>query len=129
VNGYTGALLNRKPNFNPANGSGASSPFRLNPQAATADQDRDYTAEQSFPCWSAGSFPKIYGHFRVPPAEEGTAGTQGLAARYFDENTVTAHGTMHNTSLRDNSFGTTFGPSTPGAINLISGQTNEAFPQ
>jgi phospholipase C len=27
-------------------------------------------------------------------------------------------------SMSDNSFGTNFGPSTPGAINLISGQTN-----
>ena len=26
--------------------------------------------------------------------------------------------------MNDNSYGTTFGPSTPGAINLISGQTN-----
>jgi phospholipase C len=28
-----------------------------------------------------------------------------------------------NFSLNDNSFGSTFGPSTPGAINLVSGQT------
>jgi len=27
-------------------------------------------------------------------------------------------------ALSDNSFGSTFGPSTPGAINLVSGQTN-----
>ena len=26
--------------------------------------------------------------------------------------------------MSDNSFGTTFGPSTPGALNLISGQTH-----
>ena len=26
--------------------------------------------------------------------------------------------------MSDNSYDTTFGPSTPGAINLISGQTN-----
>src|SRR5262249_55005078 len=30
--------------------------------------------------------------------------------------------------MNDNSFGTTFGPSTPGALNLISGQTNGATP-
>jgi phospholipase C len=29
-----------------------------------------------------------------------------------------------NFAMSDNSYGTTFGPSTPGAINLISGQTN-----
>ena len=26
--------------------------------------------------------------------------------------------------MSDNSYGSTFGPSTPGAINLVSGQTN-----
>ena len=31
-------------------------------------------------------------------------------------------------SLKDNSYGTTFGPSTPGALNLISGQTHGAQP-
>jgi len=30
--------------------------------------------------------------------------------------------------MNDNFFGTTFGPSTPGHINLISGQTNGASP-
>ncbi len=30
--------------------------------------------------------------------------------------------------MSDNSFGTTFGPSTPGAINLVSGQTHGAVP-
>jgi phospholipase C len=32
------------------------------------------------------------------------------------------------TRLSDNSFGTTFGPSTVGAVNLVSGQTNGAAP-
>ena len=31
-------------------------------------------------------------------------------------------------SLSDNFFGSTFGPSTPGAINLVSGQTHGAIP-
>jgi phospholipase C len=44
---------------------------------------------------------------------------------YFDGNTVTAlwNYAQHFT-LNDNSYSTQFGPSTPGAINLISGQTN-----
>src|SRR5882762_2191264 len=47
VNGYTNALLNFNPNLNPANGTGASNPFRLDrSQAVTADQDHDYTTEQ-----------------------------------------------------------------------------------
>ena len=44
---------------------------------------------------------------------------------YYDGNTVTAlwNYAQHYT-LNDNSYSTQFGPSTPGAINLISGQTN-----
>jgi len=44
---------------------------------------------------------------------------------YFDGNTVTAlWNYAQHFSMSDNSFGSTFGPSTPGAINLVSGQTN-----
>lgn len=48
---------------------------------------------------------------------------------YFDGNTVTAlWNYAQHYSLNDNFFGTTFGPSTPGHINLISGQTHGATP-
>jgi phospholipase C len=44
---------------------------------------------------------------------------------YFDGNTVTAEWNYaQNFAMSDNSYGTTFGPSTPGLINLVSGQTN-----
>jgi phospholipase C len=44
---------------------------------------------------------------------------------YFDGNTVTAlWNYAQNFAMSDNSYSTTFGPSTPGALNLISGQTN-----
>jgi phospholipase C len=48
---------------------------------------------------------------------------------YYDGNSVTAlwHYAKHF-AMSDNFFGTTFGPSTVGAINLISGQTNGASP-
>src|ERR1700739_464959 len=47
VNGYTPALLTNNPNLNPANGAGATNPFRLDrSQAVTADQNHGYTAEQ-----------------------------------------------------------------------------------
>ena len=43
---------------------------------------------------------------------------------YYDGNTVTAlWNYAQHYSLNDNSFGTQFGPSTPGALNLISGTT------
>jgi phospholipase C len=48
VNGFNPALLNNNPNLNPANGAGATNPFRLDrSQAWTADQDHDYGPEQA----------------------------------------------------------------------------------
>ena len=44
---------------------------------------------------------------------------------YYDGNTVTAlWNYAQHFAMSDNSYSTTFGPSTPGAINLVSGQTN-----
>ncbi len=44
---------------------------------------------------------------------------------YFDGNTVTAlWNYAQHFAMSDNSYGTTFGPSTPGVLNLVSGQTN-----
>jgi phospholipase C len=44
---------------------------------------------------------------------------------YYDGNTVTAiWNYAQHFAMNDNSFGTTFGPSTPGVLNLVSGQTN-----
>ena len=66
------------------------------------------------------------------PLYTGTAGTggtgafntKGLVMGYYDGNTVTAlWNYAQHYAMSDNSFSTTFGPSTPGAINLISGQT------
>ena len=43
---------------------------------------------------------------------------------YYDGNTVTAlWNYAQHFAMSDNSFGTTFGPSTPGALNLVAGQT------
>ena len=51
----------------------------------------------------------------------GPASTMG----YYDGNTVTAMWNYaQNFAMSDNSYSTTFGPSTPGVINLVSGQTN-----
>ena len=44
---------------------------------------------------------------------------------YYDGNTVTGlWNYAQNYSMSDNSFSTVFGPSTPGALNLVSGQTH-----
>ncbi len=51
----------------------------------------------------------------------------GLVMGYFDGNTVTAMWNYaQNYALNDNFYGTTFGPSTPGVMNLISGNTHPA---
>jgi len=129
VNGLTPGLLTNNPNFlNATNGAGAANPFRLDrSQNFTADQDHDYTAEQS--ATDAGlmdAFPAFTGSAGPPPnPPPGTVDTTGLVMGYFDGNTVTAlWNYAQHFALNDNAYGTTFGPSSPGAINLVSGQTN-----
>jgi phospholipase C len=131
VNGLFGAFLTANPNLNPVNGIGASNAFRLSPaQAATKDQDHDYTPEQlAFHAGLMDLFPEWTGTAGPPPAAPPAAvNTKGLTMGYYDGNTVTALWNYAQFfAMNDNSFGTTFGPSTPGAINLISGQTNGAI--
>ena len=130
VNGFTNALLNFNPNLNPANGSGATNPFRLDrSQAATADQDHDYTPEQmAFDMGAMDLFPNSVGEPGPPPAGGGIYDTGGLTMGYFDGNTVTAlWNYAQYFAMSDNSYGSTFGPSTVGVLNLVSGQTNGAI--
>jgi phospholipase C len=131
VNGLSGGLLTANPNLNPLNGTGATNPFRLDrSQAATNDQDHDYTDEQSaFDAGLMDLFPAKVGTAGPPPsAPPAAVTTKGLVMGYYDGNTVTAiWNYAQHFAMNDNSFGTTFGPSTPGAINLISGQTNGAI--
>jgi len=129
VNGYTAALLTNNPNFlNPNNATGAANPFRLDrTQAFTADQDHDYTAEESaFDTGLMDAFPPNTGTAGPPPnPPPGTVTTTGLVMGYYDGNTVTAlWNYAQHFAMSDDSFGTTFGPSTPGVLNLVSGQTN-----
>ena len=126
VNGFTSALLNSNPNFlnSAGNGAGAMNPFRLDrSEAATADQDHNYTPEQeAFHAGLMDSFPEYTGTPGPPPAGQTN---NGLVMGYYDGNTVTAlWNYAQRYAMNDNSFDTTFGPSSPGAINLISGQTN-----
>ena len=61
----------------------------------------------------------------MPASAAATDGSTVMG--YYDGNTVTAlWNYAQHFAMSDNSFGTTFGPSTPGAINLISGQTHGA---
>lgn len=129
VEGLHGPLLTHNPNsLNPENGAGRMNPFRLDrSQAATADQNHAYRAEQlAFHQGLMDLFPKSVGRGAKPPdAPPGPLGTTGLTLGYYDGNTVTAlWNYAQHFAMSDNSYGTNFGPSTPGAINLVSGQTN-----
>jgi phospholipase C len=127
VNGYTNALLTNNPNLNPANGAGATNPFRLDPsQAVTADQNHDYTPEQqAFDAGALDLFPAYVGSAGPPPSGIPIVSTPGLNLGYYDGNTVTAlWNYAQNFAMDDNSYSSTFGPSTVGAINMFSGQTN-----
>jgi len=128
VNGLSGGLLTLNPNLNTANGTGATNPFRLDrSQAATQDMDHDYTAEQmAFDAGIMDLFPANTGTAGPPPNPPPSAvTTTGEVMGYYDGNTVTAlWNYAQYYAMNDNSYDTNFGPSTPGAINLVSGQTN-----
>ncbi|HEY7306653.1 MAG TPA: alkaline phosphatase family protein [Bryobacteraceae bacterium] len=131
VNGLSGGLLTNNPNkVNTDNGDGAVNPFRLDrSQAVTADQNHAYLPEQQAAHNGLMDlFPKFVGTAGPPPAPltgQSVTNTNGLTMGYYDGNTVTAlWNYAQHFAMNDNSYGTTFGPSTPGAINLISGQTN-----
>jgi phospholipase C len=129
VNGLSGALLTNNPNAlnTQVNGAGATNPFRLDrSEAATADQDHDYTPEQvAFDHGLMDAFPASVGTAGPPPTGTPIALTTGLTMGYYDGNTVTAiWNYAQRYAMSDNSFDTNFGPSTDGAVNLISGQLN-----
>jgi len=131
VEGLTGNLLTANPNFlNAANGAGRANPFRLRrDQAATADQDHSYQPEQmAFDGGKMDLFPKSVGTPdgpKVPGEKAGIPSTTGLTMGYFDGNTVTAYWNYaQHFAMSDHHFDVEFGPSTLGAINLASGQTN-----
>lgn len=122
----TANLLTRNPNFtNTANGTDAAEPFRLDrSQAATADQNHAYTAEQqAYDGGKADLFPKYTG--AATPGGVGAFGTKGQVMGYFDGNTVGAMWNYaQNFAMSDDAYTDTYGPSTPGALEAVSGQTN-----
>ena len=70
-------------------------------------------------------FPHSVGAADSPSQGSGAAATTGLTMAYYDGNTVTAlWNYAQHYAMSDRFFGTTFGPSTLGALNLVSGQTN-----
>lgn len=129
VNGFNPSLFaaNNPTVVNTANGSGAYAPFRLDrSQAATADQDHNYTAEQiAYHAGLVDLYPSATGTAGPPPSGMPQDSTTGLVMGYYDGNTVTGlWNYAQHFAMSDNSYGTNFGPSTDGAINLIAGQLN-----
>ncbi len=129
--GPTGPLMTDNPN--------ASNPVLLSrADAMTCDQDHGYAAEQQ--AVDHGAMDGVVaatghgvslGQCLSGLTTNGTpeplpAGAAGNAAvmDYYDGNTVTAlwNYAQHFT-LADNGYGTTYGPSTPGALNVTSANT------
>ena len=111
--GLNQQLLTRNPNL--------ANPQRLGrSDALTCDMDHNYLDEQK--AADGGQMDQFIQHTQGKNC--GTVTTMD----YFDGNTVTAiWNYAQRFAMSDNSFGTTYGPSTPGAINLISGQTHGAI--
>jgi phospholipase C len=122
----TAHLLHNNPNFtNTANGDDAAEPFRIDrTQANTATQNHAYTAEeQAYDGGKADLFPKYTG--KGTTGGVGAFGSRGQVMGYFDGNTVTALWRYaQHFAMNDNAFTDTYGPSTPGALQVVAGQTN-----
>jgi phospholipase C len=120
VNGLTPALLTSNPN--------TAQPKRLGPaQAVTCDQGHGYTAEQK--AFDGGLMDAFMQNTDVESCSPPLFTTPGLVMDYYDGNTVTGlWNYAQRFAMSDNSYGTEFGPSTPGALNLVSGQTGGATP-
>ncbi|MBB2201447.1 phospholipase C [Gluconacetobacter tumulisoli] len=121
----TSHLLSQNPNTGAQNGTGAALPFRLDrTQASSADQNHAYTAEQmAYDNGKADLFPLYTG--KGTPGGVGAFGTSGQVMGYYDGNTVTALWRYaQRFAMNDNAYTDVYGPSTPGALNVVSGQTN-----
>jgi phospholipase C len=90
----------------------------------TCDQDHNYSDEQqAFDNAAMDRFVQSVGT-GGGNTPFGTPCNPASVMDYYDGNTVTAlWNYAQHYAMSDNSYGTTFGPSAPGAINLVSGDT------
>jgi phospholipase C len=121
VNGLTPQLLTANPN--------SYNPQRLTPsQALTCDQNHGYGPEQQ--AFDGGKMDMFVQFTQTAtcsgqPAEYGAP---GLVMDYYDGNTVTAlWNYAQHYAMSDNNYDTDFGPSTPGALNLIAGNDGAGY--
>jgi phospholipase C len=102
------------------NNPNGANPFRIDRSVpVTCDQDHGYSDEQF--AFDGGLMDRFLKHSCSDPVL-GANSTLG----YYDGNTVTAlWNYAQHYAMSDNSFGTSFGPSTPGLLNLLAGTTFE----
>jgi phospholipase C len=113
VNGLTPQLIESNPN--------SIKPYRMAGNFQPCSQDHDYPME--IKANNGGLLNKFveYGSYQDANYQQKCLGE---VMGYYDGNTVSAMWNYaQNFALNDNSFGTTFGPSTPGALNLVAGTT------
>jgi phospholipase C len=102
-------------------------PFRLDrSQANTSSQNHAYAAEQlAYNNGAMDSFPLFTASGSTIAGSTGAFATKGQVLGYFDGNTVTAlWNYAQNFAMNQNAYTDTYGPSTPGALEVISGQNN-----
>jgi phospholipase C len=119
TNGQTNLLVNNPNGVNPVR----LDPLNVN-DVLTCDQNHNYGPEQA--AFDDGKMDKFLQSVATgtgnDPAGQPCNADQDLD--YYDGNTVTGiWNYAQHFAMSDNSFGTTFGPSTPGAINVTSGDT------
>jgi phospholipase C len=116
VHGLSSELLTHNPNLD--------NPFRIaRSNASTCSNAHSYTRLQE--AYNGGLMDK----FVQTNSPTGNSCKRNITMGYFDGNTVTAlWNYAQHFAISDNFFGSTFGPSTPGALNLVSGQTHGATP-
>lgn len=94
-------------------------------QAMTCDQNHSYGPEQL--AYDGGRADRFVQNTEVDKCSGGLFGEPGLVMDYYDGNTVTGlWNYAQQYALNDRSYSSVYGPSTPGALNLISGQTHGA---
>ncbi len=112
-----------------------SNPNEYNPQrlthseALTSDQNHGYTPEQQ--AVDGGKMDHVRPEHRVRHAvPRAAASSSARPASSWTTTTATPSPALwnyaQNYSMSDNNWDTTFGPSTPGALNVISGDTGGA---
>jgi phospholipase C len=122
VNGLNAALLTSNPN--------SFQPFRLDrSQELVCGPTPGYTAEQrAYHGGLVDKFPEFTGQVTntTPPCDFGLG--KNVVMGYYDGNTVTAlWNYAQHFAMSDNFYGSTFGQSAAGHINLLSGQTHGAM--